>query len=274
MSPANTYYPFGMLMPERNWSSDWYRYGFQGQEKDDEIKGEGNSVDFGAKFYDSRLGRWGSIDELKRAYPKISDYTYVDNNPIIYVDLDGKRFLIPNKEDRKAVLKMINSRARGVFDINKNGELVLINEKGSDGYSEYYRDKLIEGINDDNTIYISIGEIVNIPSFDHDKGEFDFNRIGMANVDIGDFGEGLTVGKQGTNQIIFISGKSGIIFDESGNRLRDEAADVLVHEIVGHAVPKAKERNDYDPIKEENKVRKQYDKPNDKQRAPESAHPK
>lgn len=44
LSSANTYYPFGMLMPERNWSTDGYRYGFNGQEKDDEIKGEGNTA--------------------------------------------------------------------------------------------------------------------------------------------------------------------------------------------------------------------------------------
>jgi hypothetical protein len=39
----NDYYPFGMLVPNRH-SVDDYRYGFQGQEKDDEIKGgKGNS---------------------------------------------------------------------------------------------------------------------------------------------------------------------------------------------------------------------------------------
>ena len=36
-----------MLVPNRHESSDEYRYGFQGQEKDDEIKGgEGNSLNF------------------------------------------------------------------------------------------------------------------------------------------------------------------------------------------------------------------------------------
>jgi hypothetical protein len=39
-----TPYPFGMQMPGRSFSSGSYRYGFQGQEKDDEVKGEGNSI--------------------------------------------------------------------------------------------------------------------------------------------------------------------------------------------------------------------------------------
>ncbi len=43
---ATDYYPFGMMMPGRNFSSDDYSYGFNGQERDDEIKGAGNSVNF------------------------------------------------------------------------------------------------------------------------------------------------------------------------------------------------------------------------------------
>jgi len=35
----NEYYPYGMLLPKRHGAVDSYRYGFQGQEKDDEIKG-------------------------------------------------------------------------------------------------------------------------------------------------------------------------------------------------------------------------------------------
>ncbi|HUM47427.1 MAG TPA: hypothetical protein PLD84_10885, partial [Chitinophagales bacterium] len=49
------YYPFGMLMPERNYSSDNYRFGFNGKENDNEAKGSGNSVEFGARIYDPRL---------------------------------------------------------------------------------------------------------------------------------------------------------------------------------------------------------------------------
>jgi RHS repeat-associated protein len=56
------YYPFGMQMPGRNASTSDYRYGFQGQETNDEVKGSGNSYDFGARIYESTLGRWLSTD--------------------------------------------------------------------------------------------------------------------------------------------------------------------------------------------------------------------
>ncbi|RUT67930.1 hypothetical protein D0817_23645, partial [Flavobacterium cupreum] len=41
------YYPFGMLVPNRHADTEEYRYGFNGKELDNELKGEGNSYDYG-----------------------------------------------------------------------------------------------------------------------------------------------------------------------------------------------------------------------------------
>ncbi|WP_153798790.1 RHS repeat domain-containing protein [Foetidibacter luteolus] len=86
---ANDYYPFGMLMPGRKFNAGSYRFGYGGKEKDDEIKGEGNSIDYGARMYDSRLGRWLSIDKQADKYPDMTPYGYSLNNPIKFTDLDG-----------------------------------------------------------------------------------------------------------------------------------------------------------------------------------------
>lgn len=67
-----------------------YRYGFNGMEKDNEIKGEGNSYDFGARIYDPRLGRWLSTDPSESRYPGISTYNFGMNNPILFIDPDGE----------------------------------------------------------------------------------------------------------------------------------------------------------------------------------------
>ena len=69
-------------------SSD-YRYGYNGKEKDDEIKGEANSLDFGARIYDPRVGRWMSTDPLERKYAAVSSYVFSLDNPVKYVDPDG-----------------------------------------------------------------------------------------------------------------------------------------------------------------------------------------
>jgi RHS repeat-associated protein len=78
-----------MQMPGRSFSSESYRYGFNGIENDNEIKGDGNSLDFGARIYDSRLGRWLSVDPDYMKYPGWSGYNAFNNSPLIIVDPTG-----------------------------------------------------------------------------------------------------------------------------------------------------------------------------------------
>jgi RHS repeat-associated protein len=66
-----------------------YLYGFNGKEKDDEIKGEGNSLDFGARIYDPRLGRFLSRDRFENKFPHQSPYVFAENSPISFQDING-----------------------------------------------------------------------------------------------------------------------------------------------------------------------------------------
>jgi RHS repeat-associated protein len=90
------YYPFGMLLPNRHESSNEYRYGFQGQEKDDEIKGEGNSLNYKYRMHDPRVGRWKSLDPLAGKFPNMSPFVAFNNNPIFFVDPLGLEGEDPN----------------------------------------------------------------------------------------------------------------------------------------------------------------------------------
>lgn len=66
-----------------------YRYGFQGQEKDDEIKGAGNSVNYKYRMHDPRVGRFFAIDPLFRDYPHYSPYVFSGNEVIQFNELEG-----------------------------------------------------------------------------------------------------------------------------------------------------------------------------------------
>jgi RHS repeat-associated protein len=83
-------------MPGREFSQEEYRYGFNGMEKDDEFKGEGNSYDFGARMYDSRIARWYSEDPLNYLYPSQSSYSFALNTPVQALDPDGKLVIFVN----------------------------------------------------------------------------------------------------------------------------------------------------------------------------------
>jgi RHS repeat-associated protein len=91
------YYAFGSLLPGRNYSSDAYRFGFNGMEKDDEMLGAtGTSYDFGARLLDPRVGRWLSLDPLAGKYPGISPYSFALNTPIQAKDPDGRVVIFIN----------------------------------------------------------------------------------------------------------------------------------------------------------------------------------
>jgi RHS repeat-associated protein len=83
----NDYYPYGMTMPGRSGVNGAdTRFRFTGKERDVE-----SGFDyFGARYYDSRIARWMSVDPLAGKYPGMSPYVYCANNPIVIIDQDGK----------------------------------------------------------------------------------------------------------------------------------------------------------------------------------------
>lgn len=88
---ATSYLPFGMQEPNMFVSASGHRYGFNGMEKDNEIKGDANSLDFGSRIYDPRSGRWLSLDPLAHTSQSLSPYNFVANSPIVLIDPDGKK---------------------------------------------------------------------------------------------------------------------------------------------------------------------------------------
>jgi len=91
VSSTKDYSPFGMLLVGRNCSAgSEYKYGFNGKENDDEIAGNNNALDFGARIYDVRLGRWFSVDPRAADAPGWSPYRAFFCNPIRYTDPDGQ----------------------------------------------------------------------------------------------------------------------------------------------------------------------------------------
>ena len=128
-------------------SGEGYRYGFNSYEKDDEIKGLGNSIDFGARIYDPRLGRFKSLDPLKRNFPSQTPYRHGNNNPIYLIDQDGK---YPNPI--KLILDLLRAfepltTNNMVGDLKKNGYFSRGYTIGQFGVS--FQDAIIESIGEE-----------------------------------------------------------------------------------------------------------------------------
>jgi RHS repeat-associated protein len=87
---SSDYYPFGFEMGERSWSSDAYKYGFNGKEKDPEgMGGGGSTYDYGFRIYNPSIAKFLSVDPLTKEYPWYTPYQFAGNKPIIAIDLDG-----------------------------------------------------------------------------------------------------------------------------------------------------------------------------------------
>ena len=129
------YYPFGMLMPGRQYAvgSYDYRYGFNGKEGDDEVKGDDNQQDYGMRIYDPRVGRFLSVDPITKQYPELTPYQFASNTPIQAIDLDGLE-MVKSTESHEITVNMV------IF--NQSSQLLSQKDKGMK-YIQDLRDQII-----------------------------------------------------------------------------------------------------------------------------------
>jgi len=110
-------------MPGRIFNLGGYRYGFNGKENDNEVKGPGNSIDFGERIYDPRIGKFLSVDASERNYPSISPYAFSFNNPVLYNDPDGNDPIITVKSSNSKLIKGVTV-INIVIDVTLKGKIV------------------------------------------------------------------------------------------------------------------------------------------------------
>ncbi len=109
-----------MLMPNRSYTvGSQFRYGFNGKENDNDVKGTGNQQDYGMRIYDPRIGKFLSVDPLKSGYPHLTPYQFAGNTPIQAIDLDGMEpqgFMIYWKETSSEYMTKWNFTVQDVYD--------------------------------------------------------------------------------------------------------------------------------------------------------------
>ena len=111
----NAYYPFG----ERHTFGNTYaqttnRFKYNG--KEEQTAGNLGLLDYGARMYDANIGRWFVQDPLSEKYYAHSPYNYCVNNPVMFVDPDGKKIKIGNLLGRLGAYLGINTYEKQVMD--------------------------------------------------------------------------------------------------------------------------------------------------------------
>ncbi len=110
VSQANDYFPFGM-----SYSTDLNANKFLYNSKEEQEM-PGRWLDYGFRFYDSHLARFHSVDPLAEKYYPISPYVYVANNPLIYIDPDGREIWIITDRDSQGNAQQVQYREGNLYN--------------------------------------------------------------------------------------------------------------------------------------------------------------
>ncbi|MCD0476767.1 DUF6443 domain-containing protein [Flavobacterium sp. EDS] len=134
----NNYYPFGLKHEGYNTDNKQpnYKYKYNGKELQDELGL--NMYDYGARNYDSALGRWMNIDPKAELYYSMSPYVYVANNPMRYIDPNGME-IINGETARRQRLESQNKAQQENLNNKYNGNTNLSKKDfaSKEEYKEY-----------------------------------------------------------------------------------------------------------------------------------------
>jgi RHS repeat-associated protein len=112
-----TWQDIGMILNGRSTDVAYLnaKYKFTGKERDVET---GYDY-FGARYYDSRIGRWLVVDPLFEKHPEWSPYNYVLDNPLVFIDPNGQQVLVSdpffNYGFGKGFLGTLESSVTGLY---------------------------------------------------------------------------------------------------------------------------------------------------------------
>jgi RHS repeat-associated protein len=144
----------------RTVSLEGYRFGYQGSEKDNEFKGDGNSYTTEFRQLDPRLGRWLSVDALTNYFPGIGPYVFANNMPLLAVDRDGKIVVLYDVQGNKVATI---SNTGTIIELGmENSEIVMQYFEAKNYIQDYSKNTVFQDLeNNDKILEIRVTEEIN-----------------------------------------------------------------------------------------------------------------
>ena len=176
----DAYLPYGELLVDEHSCSEDLPYKFNGKQFDEET----GLYYYGARYMDPKISMWLGVDPLMEKYPNVTGYCYTMDNPIKFIDPNGKEtYVIKNKTGTYTVVGGILNNNRGIYIASKDksgkytikGEMIGI----STSTTTFYNTDANKGKGG-----WAIGAQIN----PNDKSGINFlNKIVSSNVTLGDY---------------------------------------------------------------------------------------
>ena len=146
------YYPFGAQFCDGSTDSNVQSHRYNGKEFD---KMHGlNTYDYGARQYNPVTAHWDRVDPLCEEYYSMSPYNYCGNNPIRFIDVDGRKIVDPNG---KIVGITWDSNNSLIFTNNATPSIIRV--ANAMNLTETGRSQLQNLIRSDITVTINLSDI-------------------------------------------------------------------------------------------------------------------
>jgi len=219
---ARNFLPYGTQTgPSSGNVSD---YEFAGKEKD----GPGLYY-FGARYYDPELGRFLSVDPMAAKYPSLTPYQYAANNPLVFIDPDGREVVFSDSTQASQAAHALNE----------------VNQDAGISVETVDEEHTFLGLFSWTTTSYKLSTAGS--SFDWSQNKYTSGLFDVINskdiifnvsfVDGKETGWPINLYDGGGGKLNPYQGGGDAIISETGNRVGDPLGVVLMHELVGHGHP-------------------------------------
>jgi RHS repeat-associated protein len=128
------YFAFGETFVEEHSNTERTPYLYNGKELDEET----GLYYYGARYYDPRTSLWQSVDPLAGRYPSWSPYNFTLNNPLTFIDPDGRKVVFAKgaseefkKQFAAAVQYLNENKLSGMLAELEKSDIVYTIQEGN-----------------------------------------------------------------------------------------------------------------------------------------------
>ncbi|MBU3661555.1 MAG: hypothetical protein FGM14_16955 [Flavobacteriales bacterium] len=268
------YSPFGVQLDGRTLQNDFYRFGYQGSEKDDESKGGGNSYTTFYRQLDPRVGRWFSMDPVKKSWE--SPYVSMENKPITFSDPNGDDVIGTSEISAERTQKIIVNDVFKNESFNDFKKLIVLdsdnktfkkidNKKFDEATKNLSPDEkalamgYFKAINDDKkhyvTVYLPTDNLGSTTENQFSSGGLKSNMKASVLDPLAGGGVNTSLSANSDKTLIlmnsqrFIGDAFSSINESSISNHKSSAGELLTHELIGHGLTLYNNHSDYNTWK-------------------------